>query len=164
MLLIVLGMGFVVSRINGFRKEGEEGARIWFYDQSEKRLYEVPRDTIPPDKGIGGPAGDGVRAVVITFPGEQSDPGKRRVAYLETFTPEFKELQERVRAARVSGRTFDGHVPARESDYFQTNSLVKLPEESEWHAISSPEGRRIISAWRSMSGPDGQHPLVCVPR
>jgi len=128
MLLIVLGMGFVVSRINGFRKEGEEGARIWFYDQSEKRLYEVPRDTIPPDKGIGGPAGDGVRA------------------------------------ARVSGRTFDGHVPARESDYFQTNSLVKLPEESEWHAISSSEGRRIISAWRSMSGPDGQHPLVCVPR
>ena len=163
MALAAAAVGFVSTRVHGFRRTGEEGATIWFYDQSEKRLYEVPRDTIPPHKGIGGRSGDGVRAVVVAFRAEQSDPRKRRIAYLETYTPALKELLERAGAARAAGRAFKGGVPPRDSSYFQTNCLVKGPEESEWHASSSPEGRRAMTEWRSWRGPDGQPPVVCVP-
>ncbi len=85
----------------------------------------MPASTVPPDKGIGGSSGDGVRAVVVAFRAEQSDPHKWRIAYLETFTPELKDLLEKVQAARAAGRAFKGRIPARDSDYFQTNSLVK---------------------------------------
>ena len=139
--MVVIAVGFVSKRVGGFRKTGEEGATTWFYDQSEKRLYEAPRDTVPPHKGIGGPSGDGVRAVVVAFRAEQSDPRKRRIAYLETCTPELKDFLEKVQAARASGQAFKGRVPARDSDYFQTNSLVKGLEGTEWHASSTPEGR-----------------------
>ena len=161
--LAVVAVGFVSKRVGGSRKTGEEGATTWFYDQSEKRLYEVPQDTIPPHKGIGGPSGDGVRAVVVAFRAEQNDPLKRRIAYLETYTPELKDLLEKLQAARASGQPFKGRMSLRDSDFFQTNSLVKGLEETEWHASSSPEGRRIMTAWRSWRGPDGQLPIVCVP-
>jgi hypothetical protein len=161
--LAIVAVAFVSKRVGGFRKTGEEGAAIWFYDQSEKRLYEVPRDTIPPHKGIGGPSGDGVRAVVVAFRSQQSDPSKRRIAYLETYTPGLKDLLEKVQAARASGQAFKGRIPARDSEYFQTNSLVKSLAETEWHPSSSPEGRRPMTEWRSWRGPDGQPPVVCVP-
>jgi hypothetical protein len=161
--LALVAVAVVSQRVGGCRKTGEEGAAVWFYDQSEKRLYEVPRDTIPPHKGIGGRNGDGVRAVVVASRAEQSDPRRRRIAYLETCTPELKDLLDKVRAARASGQAFKGRIPARDSEYFRTNSLVKGPEESEWHASSSPAGRRVITEWRSWRGPDGQPPVVCVP-
>lgn len=161
--LAIAAMAFVGKRIGGFRKTGEAAATTWFYDQSEKRLYEVPRDTIPPHKGIGGLSGDGVRAVVVAFRAERSDPGKRRIAYLEMFTPELKDLLEKVQAARAYGQVFKGHIPARDSEFFLTNSLVKGPEEIEWHASNSPEGRRVMAEWKSWRGPDGQPPVVCAP-
>jgi hypothetical protein len=161
--LAVTAVAFVGKRVGGVRKTGEEGAMTWFYDQSERRLYEVPRDTIPPHQGVGGRSGDGVRAVVVAFRAEQSDPRKRRIAYLETYTPALKGLLEKVQTARATGRTFKGRIPAHDSDYFQTNSLVKGPEETEWHESSSPEGRRAMTAWRSWRGPDGQPPVVCAP-
>ena len=162
-VLALVAVAFISKQVGGCRKTGEEGATTWFYDQSEKRLYEVPRDTIPPHKGIGGPSGDGVRAVVVAFRVEQNDPRKRRIAYLETYTPEFKDLLDKVQAARASRQAFKGRIPSRDSEYFQTNCLVKGPEESEWHASSTPEGRRVMTEWRSWRGPDGQPPVVCVP-
>ena len=162
-VLALVAVAFVSKRVGGCRKTGEEGATTWFYDQSEKRLYEVPRDTIPPHKGIGGHSGDGVRAVVVAFRAEQSEPRKRRIAYLETYTPEFKDLLDKVQAARASRQAFKGRIPSRDSEYFQTNCLVKGPEESEWHTSRSPEGRRVMAEWRSWRGPDGQPPVVCVP-
>ena len=162
-VLAVLAVTFVTQRVGRFRNHGEDGAAVWFYDQSEKRLYEAPRDTIPPAEGIGGPRGDGVRAIVVAFRAEQGDPRKRRIAYLETNTPELKTLLEKIKAARAVGQAFAGPVPARDSDYFLTNSLVKSPAESEWHASNSPEGQQLTTAWRSWRGPDGQPPIVCVP-
>ena len=162
-VLAAAAVAFVSKRISGLRKSGEEVATTWFYDQSEKRLYQVPRDTIPPDKGIGGRSGDGVRAVVVAFRGDTGDPRKRRIAYLETCTPELKDLLEKAQAARASGHAFKERLPERNSEYFQTNSLVKGPDETEWHASNSPEGRRAMMAWRSWRGPDGQPPIVCVP-
>ena len=162
-ILAAIGVGFVASHLRAAWRSGEEGAKVWFYDQSEKRLYEAPRDTIPPEEGIGGPGGDGVRAVVVAFRGEQSDPRKRRIAYLETHTPALKELLDRARAAHAAGRAFMERIPPRDSDYFCTNTLVKRVEEAEWHLIGSSEGRAVMSEWRSWRGPDGQPPIVCVP-
>jgi hypothetical protein len=159
----VVALAIVGRRVGGLRQTGEEGAVVWFYDQSEQRLYQVPRDTIPPHAGIGGPKGDGVRAVVVAFRGEQGDPNKHRIAYLETCTPELKSLLERVHAARASGKVIEGGVPPRDGDYFQTNSLVKREDGTEWHTSNSAEGRQVMGEWRSWRGPDGQPPVVCVP-
>jgi hypothetical protein len=101
--------------------------------------------------------------VVVAFRAEQGDPRKRRIAYLETCTPELKGLLAKLQAACASRQAFKGRIPARNSGYFQTNSLVKGLEETEWHASSSPEGRRAMTEWRSWRGPDGQMPIVCVP-
>lgn len=162
-VLAVIAVVFVVTRVGNYRKTGEEGATVWFYDQSEKRLYEVSKDTIPPHRGIGGPRGDGVRAVVVAFRGEQNNPAKRRIAYLETYTPELKSLLEKIATARASGAGFKGNIPSHDSDYFQTNCLVKTVEESQWHVASSPEGRQTMAQWHSWTGTDGQPPIVCVP-
>lgn len=104
--LAAVAVVFVGRRIGGLRESGEEGATVWFYDQSERRLYEVPRDTIPPHRGIGGPEGDGVRAVVVAFRGEEADPARRRIAYLETLPLRTEgvvgasQVRPRLRAAR----------------------------------------------------------------
>jgi len=163
LILVAVGVGFIASRLHASWRSGEEGAKVWFYDQSEKRLYEAPRDTIPPDKGIGGPSGDGVRAVVVAFQGEQSDPRKRRIAYLETHTPALKQLLDRAQASRASGGAFMERIPPRDSDYFRTNTLVKRVEETAWHLTGSAEGRAVMPEWQSWRGPDGQPPIVCVP-
>jgi hypothetical protein len=159
----VVAVAFVSKRVGGFRRIGEEGATAWFYDLSEKRLYEVSRETLPPHERVGGPSGDGVRAVVVASRSEHNDPSRRRIAYLETYTPELKALLEKVKAAHASGKPFGGTVPARHSDYFQINALVRGPEEAEWHTSGSPEGRRAMTEWRSWRGPDGQPPVVCAP-
>lgn len=162
-ILAVIAVAFVITRVGGYRKTGEEGASVWFYDQSEKRLYKVSKNTVPPDKGIGGLSGDGVRAVVVAFREEQNNATKRRIAYLETYTPALKSILEKVAAARASGEVFKGNIPSHDSDYFQTNCLVKTVEETQWHIASSPEGRKTVAQWHSWTGPDGKTPVVCVP-
>ena len=162
-LLVVPALAFVISRTSSLRRTGDQNARVWFYDQSEKRLYAASPDIFPPDRGIGGKKDDGVRAIVVAFRGAQSGARSRRIAYLQTYTPELKTLLDRVRAARAAGRPFEGRVPSRDSDYFQINTLVSRPEGTEWHPSSTPEAQRIMSEWRSWRGPDGQPPVVCAP-
>jgi hypothetical protein len=123
-VLAVALAGFLVSRAGALWKTGEAGATVWFYDQSEKRLYALPNDTVPPHKGIGGKSGDGVRAVVVSFRPDPNDPRKRRIAYLETYTPELKQLLDQIRAARAAHQRYSGPAPARDSDFFQVNTLV----------------------------------------
>lgn len=158
----VIAGGFVFSRMRDLRRGGER-ASVWFYDESQKRLYAAPDDTIPPHEGCGGKPDDGVRAVVVAFRGEERDSRKRRIAYLEIYTAELKALLEQARAARASGRVLGGQMPTRDSDYFQSHTLVRRVEESDWHAVNSAEGLRITSEWRAWRGPEGQAPVVCVP-
>lgn len=161
--LLVAGIALGISRIRHFATIGEEGVRVWFYDQSEQRLYAVPRETIPPHSGIGGAAGDGVRAIVVACRAEQGDPAKRRIAYLETYTPELKRILEGIRAARAAGRVYEGQIPARDSDFFQKNTLVRRPTEVVWHDVASAAGQKIMAEWRNWSGLDGQPLIVCAP-
>ena len=140
----------------GCGQRGESGARVWFYDQYKKQLYSAPRDTIPPD-------GHGVRAIVVAFRGEENDPAKRRVAYLETYGQPLKEALERAKAARNSGKVVKEAPPSRESELFRTNNLVRRVDETEWYVAGSPEGRRVMSAWRIWRAADGREPVVCLP-
>jgi hypothetical protein len=152
-----------VSRMRGVLVTGEEGLRVWFYDQSEKQFYAVPRDTIPPHEGIGGEAGDGVRAIVVVCRAEQSDASKRRIAYLETYTPELKRVLEDIRAARAAGAAQHAPLPTHDGEFLQENTLVRRPGEAEWHAAGSAAGQAIMAGWRNEACPDGQAPVVCVP-
>jgi len=140
----------------GCGRRGESGARVWFYDQQKKQLYAAARDTIPPD-------GHGVRAIVVAFRGEENGLAKRRVAYLETYGQPLKEALERAKEARKSGNVLKEAPPSRESELFRTNNLVKQVDETEWHVVGSPEGRRVMSAWRTWRAGDGREAVVCLP-
>ncbi len=148
------------SRFRRFEVSGEEGAKVWFYDDSNKQLYPAPRDTLPPDSPRHP---TGVRAVVVNVPRPQAGAPERRIAYLETYTAELKTRLEKVKAAYASGQPIQGPPPERSSPFFLTNDLVRRPGESLWHIISSPEGQKITSEWRSWRGPEGQMPSVSLP-
>jgi hypothetical protein len=162
-VLLIVALVIAVPRVKTVTASGEEGLQAWFYDQSEQRLYAVARDTVPPHQGIGGAAGDGVRAVVVACRTETDDPAKRRIAYLEMYAPELKRILEDVRAARDAGRQYNGQVPARDGEFFQKNTLVRRPTESDWHDMTGDEAGKIIAEWRSWPCPDGSAPVVCTP-
>jgi hypothetical protein len=142
---------------------GEEGLQVWFYDQSEKRLYETARETIPPHEGIGGPWGDGVRAIVVAPEAGCSNPGKHRIAYLETYTLELKQLHEGVRAARTAGQPYGEPIPSGESGFYEKNTLVRRVDDPTWYDMTTAKARQIIAEWRSERGSDGKTLDVCMP-
>src|SRR5271154_4477542 len=133
--LILAGFGMAgwlaVSSFRAASRGGDAGSRAWFYDESEKKLYTMPVTTMPPDKGIGGPSDDGEKAVVVTFGNNWHDRSKWRIAYLEKYTPELKKTLEEMIIARAAHRIFDGSVPSRQSEYFQTNTLVKRQDDHD---------------------------------
>jgi hypothetical protein len=86
-VLLLVAVVWASTRVGSFRRTGDQNARVWFYDQSEKRLYAASPDILPPDKGVGGKRDDGVRAVVVIFRGAKSSPRNQRIAYLQTYTP-----------------------------------------------------------------------------
>lgn len=135
--------------------------RLWFYDESEKKLYAMPDTTIPPDKGIGGPSDDGERAVVVTFGKDRHDRNKWRIAYLEKYTPDLKNVLDKLMIARAAHRIFDGSVPSRQSEYFQSNTLVKRVDDHDWYPANSEEGRKILAEWRLWKDGDGSGPVIC---
>jgi hypothetical protein len=157
--LTALALVFAVTKVRHFRHDGEEGARVWFYDQSANRLYPAPRDLIPPD----GNDDARVRALVIGFQGLGNEVSQLKIAYLEKYSPEFKALLERAAAAHASKLPFTEKMPSQSSDYFQDNTMVKLPGETSWHTVSTVEARNIMAAWREWRGPAGQPPIISVP-
>jgi len=158
-VLTALAVVFVAGKVRHFRRDGEAGARVWFYDQSAKRLYPAPRDLIPPD----GNNDNRVRAVVIGFQGIGNEISQLRIAYLEKYSPEFKALLERAQAAHAAKRPFLEKIPSQNSPDFQDNTLVKRPGEASWHAVSTEAARQIMAEWREWRGPAGQRPIISVP-
>lgn len=161
--LCVGALAVGVWRLRATLATGEEGLTVWFYDQSEQRLYAAGRDTIAPDKGVGGVDGDGVRAVVVACECEQGDKSKWQIAYLETYTPELKALLEDVQQARAEGRPYGEPIPSRDSDFVQANTLVRRPGESSWHSMTTPEARHIVTEWKARPCPNGLSPVICTP-
>jgi hypothetical protein len=158
-VLAALAVLFTLAKVRHFRGGGEDRARVWFYDQSAKRLYPVPRGLIPPD----GNDDTKVRAMVIGFQGMGNDINQLKIAYLEKYSSEFKALLERAEAAHAAGRPFGEKVPSQNSAYFKDNFFVKLPGEASWHAVGTGEARQIMAGWHEWHGPAGQRPIISVP-
>jgi hypothetical protein len=158
-VLAALSVILAVGRAKQFHERGEDGARVWFYDQSAKRLYPAPRGLIPPD----GNGANRVRAMVIGFQGMGNNVSQLKIAYLEKFSPEFKALLERAEAARAAQQPFHETVPGQSSDYYHQNTWIKRPDETEWHRAGTPEARQIMGAWHQWSGPAGQAPVIADP-
>lgn len=161
--LLTVAMAMAVSQLHRFTATGEQGLQVWFYDQSERELYAVPRETIPPHKGIGGEKNDGVKAVVVADRTECGDGKRRRIAYLEICTPEHQRLVEGVRAARAEGRAYGEPIPEAESGFFEKNTLVRCVDDPKWYDMTTPEAKRIVNQWRSERGPNGKTLEVCTP-
>jgi hypothetical protein len=161
-LAIVFAVAAVcaISSLEHLRaSRGEAGVRVWFYDQSSKKLYAAPRDLISPD----GKDDRRVKAVVIGFQGLRNEPSQLKIAYLEKYSPEFKELLERAAAAHAAERQFKEQIPSQASSYFQNNTFIKRSDETAWHAIRSPEARQIMFEWQEWRGPNGEAPIISVP-
>ncbi|HTS71761.1 MAG TPA: hypothetical protein VMO17_22520 [Terriglobia bacterium] len=155
-MLVVIAVWFIGSRYRHFHQGGENETQVWFYDEQKRQSYAVARDTIPPD-------GHGVRAVLVAFRGEENDPTKRRVAYLETYRQPLKDAMEQAKSARLRGKSLKQPPISRESDLFRTNDLVKRADETEWYVAGSQEGRKVMTDWRAWRSPDGREPVVCMP-
>ncbi|HUN81640.1 MAG TPA: hypothetical protein VMV81_09050 [Phycisphaerae bacterium] len=162
-ILAICAIGMALHQLRGFLSKGEEEARVWFFDQSEKKLYAMPRETVPPDVGIGGERDDGVRAMVVAERGEDGSTKNRRIAYLETYKPDLKKLFEEMRAAHAAGHKYDGKRPGRDDPFVRENTLVRRENESTWHDMTTPEGKAIVSEWLGWSSSDGRSLIVSLP-
>lgn len=161
--VLVVAVILAVSRLQRFTTTGEQGLRVWFYDQSERELYAVARETVPPHKGTGGEKNDGVKAVVVADRAACGDEKRRRIVYLETYTPEHQRLVEGVKVARAEGRPYGKPIPDTESGFYEKNTLVRRVDDPKWYDMTTPEAKRIVSGWRSERGPDGKTLEVCTP-
>jgi len=163
LVLVLLGGAAFLLRPGHRGNDGEDNAKVWFYDQSTRTLYPAPRNAIPPDTTRGTTNAPGVRAVVVAFHGEENNPKKRKIAYLETYGPELKNLLDRVQAAQRAKTPFEGKIPDRDGSFVRENTLVRRIDEPQWSASSTEEGRKIMIEWQEWVGPDGKPPVVCLP-
>ena len=150
-LVLLGGAGFMIFRY--FQQDDGIAENTFFYDLSEKKLFAAPREALPPIKGLNDAEEDAVRAVVIAPNGNPKDESARKIAYLEKYTAEFKRQLVQVR----SGQADPLPRGAR-----NTYRFVKRVEDSEWRALDSPEGEKILTEW-NVAGPNGKYPVVCTP-
>lgn len=135
------------------KENGGDSEKAYFYDLSERKLFVADRSAIPPIQGLNDTQPDGVRAVVVSTNGRPEDKASRRIAYLETNSPELKQDLETARAS--------GTAPAIARGAAQQFRLVKRPDDREWVSLATPEGERIVSEWTTWGG--DQPPVVCNP-
>lgn len=127
----------------------------WYYDVSEAKLYTAPRGSIAPLPGIGGPPNDGVEAIVVAPEGKCGDAKARRIAYLVTYTEEYKRLKEEAEKSGKLNQTADKAFQA-------ASTRIKRVSDAEWFEATSDEAMRIVVEWNAERDPAG--PLrVCLP-
>jgi hypothetical protein len=145
------GAGWMFARF--LRQNDGVTEMTYFYDLSEKKLFAAPREAVPPIRGLNDAVEDAVRAVVIATNGNPDDKAGRKIAYLEKYAPEFKQQLAKVRSGEADP------LPRNARNGF---IFVKRVDDTEWYAVSSPEGEKILTEW-NVAGPDGKYPIVCVP-
>lgn len=148
--IVVLGAAFALWP----RASAAPGARIYFYDLSEKRLYPVSRDLFAPQAGIGGESGDGVEAIVVGC--AQCGSSGDRIALLRTHTPEFKQKDE-------EGRRTGQGIPGITREYTSANTLVRLTDGSEWFKTSTKDGSKIVAGTKRRCATHGQWEEIRMP-
>ena len=144
----------VVSLANYFiRGNQRPKGDLWFYDIKARRLFPASDLGVPPIDSPSGP-GTGVRAQVFSC-GECTEK-ERFIAYLETLTPQGKELVE-AQVKANGNRTGIGF--ALEKQPYAV--LVRLVDDETWYPQASAEGQALMQAGRLRGG--CQHPRPCVP-
>ena len=156
-LCLLAGSVVAFIKLSPARESADE--KSYFYDVEERKLFVAPSSSIPPTNGVKGAPMAGVRAIVISTTGDAADTKHRQIAYLETYSPEIKQIFEEVRQARAAGRSEEGRINRSQ---VAANTLVRRVTDSEWHAINSAEGSRIANEWNA-PGPEGRLPVVCAP-
>jgi len=153
LLALTLLCGATYLFVRFIRHDSGVAEKTFFYDLSEKKLFAMSREALPPIRGLKSAEEVAVRAVVIAPNGNPEDKARRRIAYLEKYTPELKQHLEKVRDGKAEP------LPRGARDSYR---LVKRLEDPDWHAVNSSEGEKILSEW-NVPGPDGKFPVVCVP-
>lgn len=133
---------------------GDEERTVYFYDVSEKTLYEAPHNAFAPLEGIGGEAGDGVEAIVVCCP--ECGAERQRIAYLKTHTAEFKRKRDE---ASRSGTRIEGLT----RQWIAENTLVRFITGEEWHVAASPDGVNVVSSWKQRCAEHGRWEKPCMP-
>lgn len=152
-VFLILGLaGWLLWR--NFRTNDGVSEKAFFYDLSEKKLFAAPRTAVPPIKGINDQTEDAMRALVVSTSGKPEDKSSWVIAYLEKYTPELKRQMEEAQ------RT--GSSPPMGRGLAQSQRFVRRLSDTEWFALDSPEGEKVVSEWLAL-GKDGQTPVVCAP-
>ena len=150
-LALLAAAGVCIVKLRPPPEQSEKG---FFYDLAAQKLFVAPRSLLPPIPGINGKELTAVRAIVIATNGNPRDKASRHIAYLEKYSPELKQAMEAFRAGKTAS--------AASHEERQTQYLVRRVNETEWHAVKSPEGERILTEW-NVPGSDGKLPVVCSP-
>jgi hypothetical protein len=151
-LVLLATAGWLFVKLRPERGSADEQA--YFYDLSAQKLFVAPRRSVAPIRGIDNADMDGVRAIVISTSGDPKDKASRKVAYLEKYAPELKQVLEAVQAGKAAA------VPSHQVR--QGLTFVKRLSDAEWHSVNTPEGEKIMTEWQ-VPGPDGKMPAICSP-
>src|SRR5260370_35864040 len=115
--------------------ENQDG-KSYFYDLKEHKLFVAPRSSIPPIPGLQKGELSGVRAIVVSTNGNSADKTRRKIAYLEKYAFDLKEVLEAVQA----GKGVEG--PSRRGR--QGLTLVKRLSDSQWYPVGLPAAGKMM--------------------
>jgi hypothetical protein len=151
---VILLLGASLLTWKWWRETREDEPKSWFYDLSEKKLFAASQNAVPPIIGLDKKEADAVRAVVYSPSGNCEKD--RKIAYLERYSPELKAQFE---AAKANP---DADIARMPRSLAQSHTFVRRVDETEWHAMDSEEGGKIVGEWR-VNAPRGTEPIICVP-
>ena len=150
---------FVAIRIRASLANTEADALAYFYDQSAHTLFPAARDAIAPLRGTDSSELDAVRAVVVA---PRDNRVARRIAYLQTHTP---ELRDRLAAIRQSKQSSGAPLKALSGDdpFVLKNSLVRRESDGTWYDLTTPQAREILREWTTWTDDSGSPLIVVTP-
>jgi len=120
--------------------ESKTKEKAWFYDLNTGELFVDDADKIPPIKAPSGrlPNGEpaGVSAYVMSF---EAEPNHSNffIAYLEKFTDKGKEYEQLFRKSKQK-------VTKEAIEAWNSERLICLPDEVQWHSINSEQGLLLL--------------------
>lgn len=131
----------------------------YFYDESEQKLFTAPANSIPPIKGISDDQFDGVRAIVIAPEGLCGDKSARRIAYLEKWSPQFKQHLEAAARAKANGQAVPNIVDRSQR---KLHRFVRREDSQQWYSLNTDQAANIIAVLRTKDA-EGRFPTPCTP-
>lgn len=138
--------------------KSQPAGKAWFYDLNTGELFVDDADKIPPIKAPSGrlPNGEqaGVLAYVLSFVAEPND-SDMFVAYLEKMTEKGKEYELLFRKSKQD-------VTKETIDAWNSERLIRLPNDAEWHSVNSEQGLALLKEV-FQEDPNGQKPEYVTP-